>query len=363
MFLDNKKIIDNNYRFGDAEHIASKNKYKDFILKLLHILYIKFNIDAYLQFNITYWAEREWSRACSEANIPFYTEHKESLHLPSVWKLLSTSAKKWYGNYYGSHLLVYNNIMRENLLKLGVVNSDRIEVFGSPRLDYFHKIRTSIKQNIKAKTVIYYLIGNNAGLPRTLDKKKLSSEFNLGSDNFTWRILISKLNQLILRFAKNNPNIKIILKAKTGFEKEQLSDFKNNLPNNIKIISGGVAQDLVLQASVVIGFNSTTLLEAIASGIPVLVPNFLNNDEIKLKEFILDLEGAVYYVNNENDFDTILKDLLIKKSKKILSKRQKKVLNYYMGNSDGLSSLQIYKFIEKTISKKLTFTNIKTLKD
>ena len=75
------------------------------------------------------------------------------------------------------------------------------------------------------------------------------------------------------------------------------------------------------------------------------------------------MEGAVYFVNKENDFDAILRDLLTTERQKVLNKRQKEVLNYYLGNPDGLSSSKIYKFIEKTISKKLAFTNIKTLKD
>jgi predicted glycosyltransferase len=46
------------------------------------------------------------------------------------------------------------------------------------------------------------------------------------------------------------------------------------LPENLRIDPYGDAHDLILSASVVIGLNSTTLIEAAMAGLPVILPYF-----------------------------------------------------------------------------------------
>ena len=80
---------------------------------------------------------------------------------------------------------------------------------GCPRSDYSFKLR---KIKPKNNIIVYYLIEKKRGT--VLFAKK--SQFN-------WNSLYDKTLKFLLEYSKNNDNVKLILKGKTGVHNNLLN--------------------------------------------------------------------------------------------------------------------------------------------
>ena len=104
---------------------------------------------------------------------------------------------------------------------------------------------------------------------------------------------------------------------------------------------------LLKDASIVIAFNSTIVLEAILANRNLIIPNF-NNENILRKNFLLNVKNNKYFVNNKKQFIKKINDYLKLKYKvKKISKDDLETLKYYTGNTDGKSGMRVQKFIKK----------------
>ena len=149
-------------------------------------------------------------------------------------------------------------------------------------------------------------------------------------------------------FAILNPDIQIIIKIKNGEEpnkKEYL-----NLPNNIQIMSFGTGHRFLKNSKIVIGWNTTSVLEGIAANRFILIPYFhKKNLLIKKAELKLGLKKSCY-VNSENDFINKLNYLIKKNYKKDKIYNNQYSLDYHLGNSDNKAGLRLNKFLKKNLN-------------
>ena len=122
---------------------------------------------------------------------------------------------------------------------------------------------------------------------------------------------------------------------------------KKKLPNNCFFIKDGMGHKLLKDASIVIAFNSTIVLEAIIANRNLIIPNF-NNENILKKRFLLNIKNKKYFANNKKQFIKKINDYLKLKYKvKKISKDDLKTLEYYTGNTDGNSGVRVQKFISR----------------
>ncbi|MBT5859849.1 MAG: hypothetical protein HOH89_01705 [Alphaproteobacteria bacterium] len=100
---------------------------------------------------------------------------------------------------------------------------------------------------------------------------------------------------------------------------------------------GGDPQDLIARASIVCGFTTTALLEAIASGKPVVVPRFAEALDDASKPFFLDLGDAVDHAASADDlYDRLLAGAVPPVAPPAnLSDHAADMLDHWAGNPDG----------------------------
>ena len=102
-------------------------------------------------------------------------------------------------------------------------------------------------------------------------------------------------------------------------------------------------------AKVIIAFNSTIVFEAIASNRNVIIPNF-NRENIKKRELVYKINNKNYFVNSKSQYFKKINFYLDSNHKnRNLSNKEKKILDYYLGNADGKSGKRLEKFLRKTI--------------
>ena len=147
---------------------------------------------------------------------------------------------------------------------------------------------TNIINNFKLNIIVFYLIEKGRGAD-ILSKKKI----------LYFKDLYEKTLKYLLEYAKKNPNIKLILKGKTGTHNNLLKS--NYLSKNCIFINGGTGEKFLKDAKVVVAFNSTIVFETIASNRNLIIPNF-NNENIKMKDLVYKINNYHYFVNSKNQF-------------------------------------------------------------
>ena len=134
--------------------------------------------------------------------------------------------------------------------------------------------------------------------------------------------------------------------------KKKLFQWSLDLPKNIKYQYYGTGHQLLEDSKVVVGWNTTALLEGIAANRFILLPYF-HSKKNKLKkdcELILKLKNENYGYT-DNDFYKKLDFFVNKKYNKNKNHNSKYALKYYLGNSDNNAGLRLYKFIKKNIER------------
>ncbi len=329
---------------------SKRNKYKKFLISFINILKKKFNFDIFLSFNFLYYSERDLHEACQKLKIPFVVLFKESIHSEIQKKFFQYTYKKIDEKFNGYKIAVYSKYAKKLLIESNITNNKKIDVVGCSRLNESFSYR-----KVKPKNqIIYYAIQDNRGLPTPLFNSfgkaffrelKYDSFFN---SKLNWKKLHLSTIKVLKDFAILNPDIQIIIKIKNGEEpnkKEYL-----NLPNNIQIMSFGTGHRFLKNSKIVIGWNTTSVLEGIAANRFILIPYFhKKNLLIKKAELKLGLKKSCY-VNSENDFINKLNYLIKKNYRKDKIYNNQYSLDYHLGNSDNKAGLRLNKFLKKNLN-------------
>ncbi len=334
-YFKDSHIKDYFTKIKGREQIDKKNLYVESLTKIFYYVNKFFNFEGFISFNIFYHAEKYLDEVCINLNKRFIILHKESTFTPIEEK----GATKIYGKNndksLASIISVYSKSQKNILLKSKIASHKQIIVNGCPRSDYSFKLR---KIKPKKNSIVFYLI-----------EKRRSQNLLLKKSQFNWDNLYNQTLKFLLEYAKNNPHIKLILKGKTGVHNNLLK--AKFLTQNCIFINGGTGEKFLKDAKVVIAFNTTIIFEAIASNRNLIIPNF-NNENITKKNLIYKIENADYFVNSKSQFFKKINFYLNSKFKnRKLMNKEKRILNYYLGNADGKSGKRLENFLRKTIRR------------
>ena len=234
-------------------------------------------------------------------------------------------------------MTVYTKKFKEVLIKASVINSEKIFVVGMPRADYYY-------QNINPQKK-HVLLLMPFWTPRKNLLKKLSFDIKKYSQNVT---------NVILDFALNNPEEHVIIKMKMfdKFDKHLESLIKNKNIKNVFIKRGGNANNLIKDAKVVVGFQSTGLLEALILRKPVIVPYAGIKINDMFEKCILNLNEVTYSVKDNASMIKYLEDICKNKIHFPIKDKSKvdSIIDHYIGNYDGKSSDRLLNVFNKTLN-------------
>jgi hypothetical protein len=344
------------YISNDPVVEQSKLRYRNFLRRVWDHHQAAYRIDAVIGANFGYCIQREFATAVESAGTPFIVVQKENLNASgparrAVWHRIY---KEKRGPFGGRKILVYNDIERDLQISSGIIDAQNVIVTGMPRLDKLHRWRrdnTGPAKNIGAPQVLFFAFAPNEKLPQI---QEVGSDV-VGRD---WGAFWEQTHRAILDLARENPDIQVVVKTKGNARQDTAiyQHFQNGeRPTNLKIVSGGDARSLIIESHVVVGFNTTGLLEAIAVGKPVVAPRFAEACDDTMREFILDLGDAVDYANSPQQ-------ILEKASHYartppeiplVLSDQVAHTLEYWLGNSDGEAGRRVQDSIRTVIAAPL----------
>ena len=340
-------LHDYKYFINDKNIIDSKKKLQIFLKQFLDKLKYKFKIDAFISFNFCYKAERELQAASSKSQIRFIVLHKEGVNTPSEKLVTREIYAKFIGKFEGHSIAVYSEQEKKNILDAKIINKNRIKVVGCARADKSFKYKMITPKN----QIIYYTIDPLRGSPLRFLKihskkfRKKFSSLNKNISSINWKKIHDKIIKTLIIFAKKNKDIEIIIKEKDGFFQKKT----DNLPENCRYVFGGTGEKLLKNAKIIIGLNTTALLETIAANRFIILPLFNFKNNLFKKNFLLDLRlSNKSYALDEKDFARKLRYFKNIKYKKNLIYNNKYSLKSLLGNTNGKSSKKLNEFLTQS---------------
>ena len=347
-FLSKSSFNDNEYYKKNKNYLNKKKVYQEYVNKFLGHIVKKYKINLIINFNVMYKEVDAFAFSSNINKVNFLTLQKEYIFSKGRFEILKKIYQKRLQKYQDTYIATYNKKHKECFLLSKWVKKKNIFIVGCPRLDLSFAISRGKKFISKKKpiTLIYYKIHKRAGLPYFDDKFNTYNQFFI--KKFDWAYLKKITEKILFEHACNKKNLKLIIKTKPP---ENFKLLDKNQFKNIKVINGGVGHTLLENADAVVAFNSTTVLESIASKTPVIIPNFDKNKHGKFFKMDLVKTNLIKIANSPGEFLKYLDQIqAYNKRQKKLSIQEKKILEMYMGNSDCGSSLRLFNLIKKLTS-------------
>jgi hypothetical protein len=249
-----------------------------FLVKLIPRLARRYRIDGITSCTFYYRQDREWESAGHEVGVPFFALHKENMKDPVTHAATIDRYKRRAFRFAGDRLFLVNQLEKQVILKASCADEARVSVVGALRMDTLYKrVHNPASRTVKNKVVLFST-HHRLGL---LEIDGAGSLFNPRRDaGFIRHFTV--LHGNFARVAMARPDTEFVIKAKwlgvwhdeiVAAIRETLDVDPDAIPN-LTITDSVPAQDLIDAAMVVVGLNSTTVLEAKLAGVPVVVPLF-----------------------------------------------------------------------------------------
>jgi hypothetical protein len=249
-----------------------------FLVKLIRRLARRYRIDGITSCTFYYRQDREWESAGHEIGVPFFALHKENMKDPVTHKVTIERYKRKGFRFLGDRLFLVNRLEKDVILKAGCAAEDKIAVVGALRMDTLYRRTRKTEQQSVSDKVVLFSTHHRLGL---LEIEGITGVFNHRRDAGFIRHF-SMLHGIFAKLAIERPDTKFVIKAKwlgVWYEeiaaaiKEVAGVDPQSIPN-LMVTDSTPAQDLIDSAMVVVGLNSTTLLEAKLARVPVIIPLF-----------------------------------------------------------------------------------------
>jgi hypothetical protein len=344
--LLDRSLKHDTYLTNDPAIEATKTRYRRFLRSMWRYHQILRPIDAVISANFGYCVQREFATALEMRGTPFMIVQKENLNAATeerrrIWHAIYQNGR---GKFGGRKILVYNQMERDLELSSGVASQERVEIVGMPRLDRLHRWRREHAEatNAGPAKVLFFSFSRSDKLPQ---------ESGIAKD---WGEFCADTHRAMVELAHARPDIEIVAKTKgIARQNDELLQLFNSVakepPSNLRIVAGGDAFQLLTESRVVVGFNTTGLIEALALGKPVVVPRFGEANDPQLRKLIIDLGDAVDYADSPQQLQELV---TMYASRPVappldLTPNVQKILKYWVGNDDGEAARRAYATIRR----------------
>jgi hypothetical protein len=329
-------INDYNYHQQIKNAESSRARLSKYWHSYLRTLRTLTNLKGVVSCNYIYALHIELNRACIKQAIPFFVIFKESIN--SEHSMYVEMFKRYEPTkFLGTKILVYNHVCQDALNKLPGIDEKHISVVGFPRADELLTLSKNKVRGVREKIL-------------TLFWSDLNQKSELYPLEFRQEIKrnVTQFYINLLRFALDRKDYKMRIKLKINSQVAQVEELAMKhqivLGEDIEIVKQGDPFPLFVDTDVVCGFNSTTLVEGLASGAVVLEPIVPELPESYL--FLQRFSGVTNGVSNYQELKVIL-DNLSDYAPDV--DRAREAIEYYFGFIDGENCKRVVAEITKNL--------------
>jgi len=340
---------------GDSEIIELQTKIRSFLKIFLKALYKKLSIDCVIGAGVWYIHDYDWGWMSKEIGVPYIILHRENLVTSSKQREYYLNKFKRLNKFRGNHIIVHNLVLKELLIQSGFVSSDKVSVMGCIRMDNLIAQLKNMKKQPKARgKVLLFSFHYGVGLQNVRNPGFVNRDLGLVN-------LFEHVHVSIAKLALKHKDIDFIIKPKWGgnwIDEISYVLSKNSIEisdvDNLQVLDDIDVHDLIMEADVVCGYGSTTLLEAAIARKPVIIPYFDEllkpeySDNIHFKEYLHIFDVA----NSVEDFgELIIRRLANSEITEECMKERYAIFNQYISSMDDNALENYMKEINQVISK------------
>jgi len=248
-----------------------------------------------------------------------------------------------------SAIICYNE-RHTKVIKASNINGNikgDIHINGNPYGDYWFDDKKELsrplfKTNEKQRTVLYFSFGIKNYIHHYYDD-------DLEVDSYNWKDMLTEIHDVFFNYFSNSNDILIYKYGhKTARDHFEGSEKLRALKNVHTCQDNFDANQLIKESDLIIGFQTTALLEALYTDIPIIYPSWGNTHE-KIKDTMIEFHHAgktkgVFHADSIYSFENLLKDNDI--NDKINFESRKKFRMKYMNNEDGMAAQRFVKIVE-----------------
>lgn len=249
------------------EHADARAAYRRAIDKELERLQAVYRFDALLAPSDTFFWIRALIEAAQTRGIPFVVLQKEAT-IPPGW--LEGPAREWgeTSPFIADHMLVSSEHHKAFWVNSGV-RPEQITVTGQPRFDIYAQRGQSPVRSGEMPTVLFLTYDENAYLP-IIDRTGLAP----------WRRMRDETEAALVDVARRG-TARVFFKAHPQPAEDQTEHLAElaGKPGVEILDPRGDVRHYILDADVVVGFQTTALLESLAAGKPTVYTWWTNEVE------------------------------------------------------------------------------------
>jgi len=321
-------------------------KYRSLLNYVFPRIANKYDAKILISANYTYGNERDIHEVAVTNFLKVVILYKECLmsnaDSENLVQLLANSRP-----FLGSKILVYNKAEKERQLKSLAVKQVQIHVTGSPRFDRLIANAESKIQVTDARIVFFvhdYIPEGDIWYVG-----EIRNAFREYSNQQIFNGLL-----IFLETARKFPQINFTIKTKVTLSTIQhVGNFlaSEKLPGNVQIVFGnGLAEIALLNCVGALGFNTTALIDSVASGsqIATLSTSTQKNPQSMgaYRDYIIDYGGVATEIADSFALEVWIRKILAQKDfdgflQKKLTAKGRELLETTVGNSDGDSASRV----------------------
>lgn len=251
-----------------------------FISSLIVALDKKYNLCGVLTCSFYYRQDMPYQFAAIKTNVPFYVLFKEYMKDDCIVDMTIKKYRQRGYKFYGDTIFAANSNVKKILLDANICKGSQISVVGSPRFDSIFRGHEGANKT-SHKTVTLFSFFHASGGLHVNDDPTQGNFFTDDKDTGFYN-LFEQVHVAIAELAVENSNVTYYIKTKWGGSLHdriistilQNSGIDIRKQHNVILDYQENAQSLIKRSSVVVAFNSTTVLEASLLKTNVILPIF-----------------------------------------------------------------------------------------
>lgn len=281
----------------DQEKLNCRSFCEAFLVEFSRVV----RIDAILTANYNYSWQQEFAVAARNRGIPLVVLFKEGISPlfaegVSPQQAYDLLVVKYTNNFFiGDGLLVYNDRIKQGFSNVSItgIRPEIVEAVGIPRFDRYFRL------NDPGSSVVFF----------SFNFEDKARHLGLTADEVEKYLARTReFHVEVMRFAAAHPELRVIVKTKNNLKYlRYVEDIAAETGcvglANLVLTNHGNVYDLIKEARAVIGYNSTTLLEAFAARRIVMSADFRWGP---VRDYFDEHPGLPNYVSTAEDIAAVL---------------------------------------------------------